>query len=521
VRARAATDPTASIRRRTACVPQVFVAAGALLAALLPLLLPAPEVSASTVSTVNTVYVWPGNLYQGSTSDNGLNLRQVGTGSFAIVPGPATPPLGNASAQFTLGPGPGTGRADIWANEFAGTPLRSITEMGYSTYLGPSEPVSSAAVYQLPIYATPGGPTPTFTTLSFQPYSQEVTEGPGWTPWNALSGEWAASNSNLSSQIPGGCQLPTTCTISQIITAFPDAVLNGVDPLTGIGGAGLILGTTVGPATSAANDWSFGVNGVTTVFDFHTGPPPEGYWLTAADGGVFTFGSAPFQGSGSGAALPAPIVGMAPDDGTSYWLVGSDGSVYPHNAGSFGSLSGEHLSAPIVGMAAAPNGGGYYLVASDGGVFAFGDARFEGSMGGQHLNQPVVGMAVTPDGQGYYLVASDGGVFAFGDAKFRGSMGGTPLNRPVVGLAVDATTSGYWMVAADGGVFTFDSPFLGSGAGTHLNAPVVGMATTADDLGYRLVSADGGMFCFGTAEFFGSMAGEPLNKPVVGMASVG
>jgi hypothetical protein len=483
--------------------------------------LPAPEAQGANVSTVNTVYIWPGNLYQGNTSGNGLNLRQVGTGSFSIVPGPATPPLGNSSAQFTLGPGPATGRVDIWANQFADTPLRSITSMGYSTFLGPTEPSSSSPVYTLPIFATPGGATSTFTTLSFEPDLQGVAVGAGWSTWNVLTGQWIASNANLSSEIPGGCQRPTPCTLSQITAAFPDAALHGVDPATGIGGVGLLLGTTVGPATSAANDWSFGVNGVTTVFDFHTGPPAEGYWLSAADGGVFTFGSAPFQGSESGNILPAPIVGMASVDGGGYWLVGSDGSVYPHNAGSFGSLKGQHLNAAIVGIAATSDEGGYYLVASDGGVFAFGDAQFQGSMGGEHLNAPVVGMAVTPDGQGYYLVASDGGVFAFGDAQFQGSMGGTGLNRPVVGVAVDAATFGYWLVAADGGLFTFGAPFFGSGASMHLNAPVVAIAATADDLGYRLLSSDGGVFCYGTAQFFGSMAGQHLNKPAIGMASVG
>ena len=483
--------------------------------------LPMPPAGADSASTINTVYVWPGNLYQGNTSGNGLNIREVGSGSFSIVPGPETPPLGNASAQFSLGPGPETGRTDIWANQFASTPLSSITSMGYSTYLGPTEPASSSAVYQLPIFATPGGVSPTFTTLSFQPYSQGVSIGPGWTTWDPLSGQWAASNANLGSRIPGGCQLPSTCTLSQVTTAFPAAALHGVDPVTGEGGAGLTLGTTVGPATSAASNWSFGVNGVTTVFDFHTGPPPEGYWLTAADGGVFTFGSPPFEGSNAGAALPAPIVGTAPAAGSGYWLAGSDGSVYPHGADSFGSLNAKRLNAPIVGIAATTNKGGYYLVASDGGVFAFGDAQFEGSMGGQHLNAAIVGMAVAPDEGGYYLVASDGGVFAFGDAQFQGSMGGDHINQPVVGMAVDASTFGYWLVAADGGLFTFGAPFLGSGASVHLDAPVVGMAATADDLGYRLVSSDGGVFCYGTAQFFGSMAGQHLNKPNVGVASVG
>ena len=71
-------------------------------------------------------------------------------------------------------------------------------------------------------------------------------------------------------------------------------------------------------------------------------PPPktQGYWLTAGDGGVFTFGSAAFRGS----AAKVPLV------------------------------------APVVGIATTPNGGGYWLAAKDGGVFSYGVA-FHGSLG--------------------------------------------------------------------------------------------------------------------------------------------
>jgi hypothetical protein len=40
-------------------------------------------------------------------------------------------------------------------------------------------------------------------------------------------------------------------------------------------------------------------------------PDGAGYWLVAADGGVFTFGDATYHGSMGGTRLNAPIVGMA------------------------------------------------------------------------------------------------------------------------------------------------------------------------------------------------------------------
>jgi hypothetical protein len=67
--------------------------------------------------------------------------------------------------------------------------------------------------------------------------------------------------------------------------------------------------------------------------------PNGGYWLVAADGGVFAFGGAPY----------------------------------------YGSMAGQPLSGPIIGIQSTPDGGGYYLVGVDGGVFAFGDASYAGS----------------------------------------------------------------------------------------------------------------------------------------------
>ncbi len=166
--------------------------------------------------------------------------------------------------------------------------------------------------------------------------------------------------------------------------------------------------------------------------------PPSGYWLAAADGGIFSYGAAGFHGS----------------------------------------LGGRELAGPIVGIAALADDEGYRLVARDGGVFCFGGASYQGSMGGRHLNDPIVGMAATPDGGGYWLVASDGGIFSFGDALFHGSMGGRHLNDPMVGMAATADGGGYWLVASDGGIFAFSAKFSGSAGALRLVAKVVGAAAT-------------------------------------------
>jgi len=113
-------------------------------------------------------------------------------------------------------------------------------------------------------------------------------------------------------------------------------------------------------------------------------PSGDGYWLVAADGGIFSFGDAAFRGS--------------------------TGSI--------------HLNRPMVGMAATASGDGYWLVAADGGIFSYGDATFHGSTGSIRLNESIDGMAPGPGGGGYWLVAADGGIFNFGTAAFDGSATG-------------------------------------------------------------------------------------------------
>jgi hypothetical protein len=68
-------------------------------------------------------------------------------------------------------------------------------------------------------------------------------------------------------------------------------------------------------------------------------PSGRGYWLAAGDGGVFTFGDAPFEGSAA-----------------------ADSSQFA-----------------TVAMSATSSGQGYWLLSQDGGVFTFGDATFLGS----------------------------------------------------------------------------------------------------------------------------------------------
>src|SRR5665213_745167 len=205
--------------------------------------------------------------------------------------------------------------------------------------------------------------------------------------------------------------------------------------------------------------------------------PHQGYYAYESTGFISPYGNDAFLsylGDLSATPLNQPIVGMAQTpDGGGYWLVAADGGIFAFgDAGFHGSMGGTLLNKPIVGMAANPTGG-YWLVASGGGIFAFGGAQFFGSTGDLVLNKPVVGMTATTDGRGYWFVASDGGIFSYGDASFHGSTGALTLNRPIVGMASVPSGTGYWLIATDGGIFALSAPYLGS---------IPGDGVTVDDV---------------------------------------
>lgn len=69
---------------------------------------------------------------------------------------------------------------------------------------------------------------------------------------------------------------------------------------------------------------------------------------------------------------------MADPLGRGYWVVAANGGVFSYGVPFFGSMFGKKLDAPITGCAAAPDGRGYWLLGGDGGVFAFGSAKYLG-----------------------------------------------------------------------------------------------------------------------------------------------
>ena len=94
--------------------------------------------------------------------------------------------------------------------------------------------------------------------------------------------------------------------------------------------------------------------------------PPSGYWLAAADGGIFTYGGAGFHGSTGGRILDRTRRRDRSPPRRRRLLARRVATVVCSASATptyHGSMGGRHLNAPIVGMAATPDGGGYWLVA--------------------------------------------------------------------------------------------------------------------------------------------------------------
>jgi SpoIID/LytB domain protein len=342
---------------------------------------------------------------------------------------------------------------------------------GAGIFLSTSDAAVSATAGQVRMCAgSPGCPAGTVASTEFSSSTGGYTAG-GTFPAVVDDGDATPSNPNHS----WSASVPVTT----IQATFPSVGALQSITITQRNGLG-DLGGRVQRVAITGSSGTATVTGAQFAADFGLrsdwfGPVPgnlrtassggnDGYWLVGGDGGVFSFGAAPFLGSTGGLRLNQPIVGIAPTpDQAGYWFVASDGGIFTFgDAGFYGSTGAVRLNRPVRSMAATSSGRGYWLVASDGGIFTFGDAGFYGSTGAVHLSQPIVGMVPTRDGRGYLLVGRDGGIFTFGDAQFTGSLPGRGIADAIVAVQPTASGAGYLMASAGGAVYNFgDAPWFG------------------------------------------------------------
>jgi hypothetical protein len=256
--------------------------------------------------------------------------------------------------------------------------------------------------------------------------------------------------------------------------------------------------------------------------------PTDGYWLVGSDGGIFNYGSAPFEGSTGSLSLQRPVVGITRTSSNSgYWLVASDGGVFAFNAPFVGSLPGlglhpagsglpRSLNQPIVGVVPSSNGQGYYMVAADGGVFAF-NSTFAGSCPGiGGCSGATVAVAPDASGNGYWLATATGHIYSFGNAPYFGAPG--QQRSAITSMVRTPDGGGYYILDANGQVFAYgDATFLGglpTGAAGGLN-PATAIFDTADGGGYGVSTALGKVYPFGDAPADGDMSGTHLNGSII------
>ncbi|MBV9661903.1 MAG: 3D domain-containing protein [Acidimicrobiales bacterium] len=192
-------------------------------------------------------------------------------------------------------------------------------------------------------------------------------------------------------------------------------------------------------------------------------------------GQVAAFGQAAALG-GPGAGTAAGIVGIAPTTtGNGYWLAAADGGVFAYGDATFhGSTGGIHLNAPIVGIAPTTTGNGYWLAAADGGVFAYGGATFHGGLAPEPTGTRVTAAAAPPRADGYWLATAPAPTPAPAIQAATLGPSGTPLGNFLVtcydlqgNTATGAPTSSV-TVAVDPSVIPLGSHIYVDGAGARI-----------------------------------------------------
>jgi hypothetical protein len=249
------------------------------------------------------VNVTPANMNDwtiNSFDDNG-NIVNSGPyyGTAAMVPGPATPPIGTGSAELATPIGFADGAAAIATEKFDGMFLSSITALSYATYdvtnNGQQFPYLAISINTNDVH----GDT---DTLFFEPPYQEPSTGNPtlpdqgatvqneWQIWNAyVGGFW--DNNGIGD--PGVAENgnPGVEPLSAFLAAYPNATIaNGGFP--GLGGIALQVGFESNGDTEVGyvDDFTIGINGVNTTYNFDPSSTPLP--KTAWSGGLLMAGLA-------------------------------------------------------------------------------------------------------------------------------------------------------------------------------------------------------------------------------------
>ncbi|HAJ38295.1 MAG TPA: hypothetical protein DCL15_21700 [Chloroflexi bacterium] len=214
------------------------------------------------VTSMTDVTVQPAQL-------NGWRLtEETPTGSGAFVFGPAQPPLGKGSIEFTVNE---RGAYGISTAAYAGVQLAALSHLSYATYRSSYDPEEHTTINLLfdIDYDISDGDTAAQGRLIFEPYKTNQPAGGVkqnvWQTWDTLASKsawWATAD-------PGAryCERESPCTWEQVRKLFPRAAIAADGQLW------LRAGNWWGRAVTASADaLVVGVNGAQTRYDFEPEP---------------------------------------------------------------------------------------------------------------------------------------------------------------------------------------------------------------------------------------------------------
>jgi hypothetical protein len=228
---------------------------------------PSTVTSAQSIQldTESTVVVTPGDPAWEFVAEPASGGTQT-VASGELVDGPDTPPLGTGSAELSVGNDPLEGQSLI-AEILGGTRLDRLERFDYSS----AQPAGTTAVSVGFSVRYDGEAGPWQGRLVYEPRHDVGSVDAGWQRWNTLEGSWWASNA-----AGAPCVEASPCTWSDVLDAFPDAVINPDDPQVAFKlGSGL-----GGPFTGNVDHLTIGVddgagNVTTTNYDFELAPAAD------------------------------------------------------------------------------------------------------------------------------------------------------------------------------------------------------------------------------------------------------
>ena len=214
---------------------------------------------------------------------------------------PAAPTSGGGITSTTLAPPP------------SGTPSGSTTILQSSTYSGTSETsISGSSGSSTATVTVPAGDTSLVgATLSL--YSLNTAKLPTAPSGNSYVDAFSVSWQTASGTVPTAT-IPVTISITDPSIKPGDTVyeLNSSGSLVPVPASDVtIVGDVMTITFSTDPTFVIAAPSSSTVTPTtNSGTLGKGYWLVAADGGVFSFGDASYYGSTGAMTLNRPIVGI-------------------------------------------------------------------------------------------------------------------------------------------------------------------------------------------------------------------